>query len=406
VRDQVLRLLARGCSAREVGRRLGVGYRVVTRVAGEAGLSFRRGLPGGLTGASVQAAHALVVPVGPVDVAGEWVDRQGRLSLEGRVAIQAWLVDEVSQVVIAARLGVHRSTVSRELARSGPGEPYRARDAHDQALELKTRPKPGKLDDPWVRAQVIAGLKKRWSPEQIAADLQVRFPGQHDRTVSHETIYQALYVQGKGSLRAELEDEKATRTGRTVRKHRSGLPPRRGRSWIGEATISARPAEADDRAVPGHWEGDLIIGAGGANALITLAERASRFTLIHRLPERHDAATVADALIAMMATLPAGLRRTLTWDQGSEMAAHAEFTLATDCTVYFCDPHSPWQRGTNENTNGLVRDWYPKGTDFSTVTDEQIQHVQDLLNTRPRKTLEWATPAATLAPLLDVAQTA
>ena len=225
--------------------------------------------------------------------------------------------------------------------------------------------------------------------------------------VSHETIYQALYVQGKGSLRQELEVVKATRTGRTNRKPRSKLPPKAAnRSWIDEKNhITSRPAEVQDRAVPGHWEGDLVIGAKGATALITLAERSTRNVLIYRLPDRHDAPTVTQALIQMVADLPTDLRRTITWDQGCEMADHLDFTLATDCQLYFCDPHSPWQRGTNENTNGLIRDFFPKGTDFAKITDKEVRDAQDLLNTRPRKTLGFQTPAAKLAELLTVAQT-
>ena len=229
--------------------------------------------------------------------------------------------------------------------------------------------------------------------------------------VSHETIYQALYVQGKGALRHELTVAKATRTGRTTRKPRSKLPPKpSNRSWIGEDNLlTARPPEVEDRAVPGHWEGDLVIGANGATALITLAERRTRHVLIYRLPDRHDAPTVSQALIQMVAHLPADLLRTLTWDQTVHQtrgdSTHPDFTLATNCQVYFCDPHSPWQRGTNENTNGLIRDFFPKGTDFAKITDDEVRDAQDLLNTRPRKTLGFQTPAARLAELLTVAHT-
>jgi IS30 family transposase len=179
----------------------------------------------------------------------------------------------------------------------------------------------------------------------------------------------------------------------------------RGKSWVGQATITARPAEAADRAVPGHWEGDLILGAGNRTAAITLVERTTRYTMIARLPARHDATTVTDRLIEMVTALPAHLVKTLTWDQGAELADHARFTVATDAKVYFCDPHSPWQRGTNENTNGLIREFFPKRTDFTTVTDEEVTSVEQLLNTRPRATLGFHTPTARLNELLTVAQT-
>jgi IS30 family transposase len=338
---------------------------------------------------------------------GDNVDDRGRLNEAGRGVIQHLVGAGATNAEIARALGVHRATVGRELARCADRADYRARAAHEHALSAAARPQTRRLACPRRRAEVIKRLNQRWSPEQVAGDLRRCFPEQEDRWVSHETIYQALYVQGKGALRHELSVAKATRTGRTARKPRSTLPTRRAnRPWITDDNhISARPAEVQDRAVPGHWEGDLVIGAKGATALVTLAERSTRCLLVRRLPDRHDAPTVAQTLIEMVADLPADLRRTLTWDQGAEMATHPDFTLATDCQVYFCDPHSPWQRGTNENTNGLIRDFFPKGTDFATVSDEEIRQTQDLLNTRPRKTLGFDTPAARLAELLTVAQT-
>ncbi|MFN3340092.1 MAG: IS30 family transposase, partial [Dietzia sp.] len=203
-----------------------------------------------------------------------------------------------------------------------------------------------------------------------------------------------------------LTVEKALRSGRTSRRPTSKLPGRGARTWIGaDATISDRPAEVADRAVPGHWEGDLVLGKANRTALITLVERTSRFVLIHRLPERHDGATVADALVEMIKDLPEQLRRTMTWDRGSEMSEHATFTLATDTKVYFCDPYAPWQRGSNENTNGLIRDFFPKGTDFSQVTDEEIRYAQNNLNDRIRKTLGWKTPTDILNTSIGVALT-
>lgn len=253
---------------------------------------------------------------------------------------------------------------------------------------------------------VAARLNLRFSPKQVAKDLEKAFPDRHDMRVSHETIYQALYVQGRGSLRQELKVNKALRSGRKQRIPRSDLPPRNGRPWLAGHMISDRPAEIEDRAVPGHWEGDLVIGAHHKTALISLVERHSRFVLIRRLPDQHDTKTVIDSLIEMAQSLPEDLRKTLTWDQGVEMTDHARFTIATAVQVYFCNPHSPWERGTNENTNGLIRDFFPKGTDFATITDEQVQQAQDLLNIRPRQTLDWLTPAEKLNNQILVALTA
>jgi len=404
-RAEAVRMLAEGMSIKAVARSLGVSHATVSRLTRARGWSRHLGRVGGLDGASRAAARASLVPAVPMDQ--DYLDERGQLSPAARGVIQHLISTGASNAGIARVLGVHRCTITRELARFGERDGYRAGVAHDQATAARARPKRCTLDRPQVRNQVITRLNKKWSPEQIAADLRRCYPDREDMWVSHETIYQALYVQGKGALRHELTVTKATRTGRTARKPRSKLPPRRSnRSWIEpDNHITARPAQAQDRAVPGHWEGDLVIGAQGASALITLAERATRNVLIRRLPDRHDAPTVAQALTQMVADLPADLRRTLTWDQGVEMATHLDFTLATDCPVYFCDPHSPWQRGTNENTNGLIRDFFPKGTDFATVTDEQVRRVQDLLNTRPRKTLAFDTPAARLAELLTVALT-
>lgn len=212
--------------------------------------------------------------------------------------------------------------------------------------------------------------------------------------VSPETIYHALYVQAAGGLRHELTVEQALRQGRTSRKPRSKLGPRSNRSWIGDATIANRPPQAADRAIPGHWEGDLVIGTEGRSALITLVERSSRFLLISRI-DAHDTTTVTSRLTAMAESLPHRFA-SITWDQGVEMAAHAGFTVATGCPVWFAEPHSPWQRPTNENSNGLIRDYYPKSTDFSLVSDADITAMQDQLNRRPRKVLDYATPAETL----------
>ena len=255
-----------------------------------------------------------------------------------------------------------------------------------------------------MRGLVAGLLREDYSPGQIAGRLKRDYPGWPELQVSHETIYQALFVQGKGSLRAEVAA--AVRCGRSRRRRpRSRALETRGRI-PGMINISERPAEAADRAVPGHWEGDLVIGKNGLSAIATLAERSSRFCLIMALPGDRTAATVSAALAAKITTLPAALRRSLTWDQGKELSGHAAFTIATGLPVYFADPHSPWQRGTNENTNGLIRYYYPKGrTDFRAITQAQLDDTARKLNTRPRRTLGYATPAEALGDLLDATAT-
>jgi transposase, IS30 family len=396
-REQALGLLVQGLSGLEVARRVAVDRRAVGRWAKVAGMTFRMGRVGGLLRPTVLVTE------------GDWTDARGRLTEAGRGVIALRLGEGQRPARIAAELGVHRSSVSRELSRHRVEGVYSVRVAQQRTGANRARPQPRKLDRPEhaaLRAAVIEGLNAHWSPQQIQGELALRYPQDESMQVSHETIYQALYVQGRGSLRAELAREKALRSGRTHRVPASKLAARPGgKSWVGDATITARPAEVTDRAVPGHWEGDLILGAGNRTAAITLVERVTRYTMIARLPARHDAATVTDRLTAMVTTLPSHLVKTLTWDQGAELADHARFTVAADCTVYFCDPHSPWQRGTNENTNGLIREFFPKGIAFTTVTDEQVAHVEQLLNTRPRATLGFHTPAFKLNELLTVAQT-
>ena len=319
-----------------------------------------------------------------------------RLSFEEREEI-AWRRDRKEGVrAIARAIGRSPSTVSRELARNVSPSPrrYRAFPAHIRARERARRSRPRKLvkGSP-VRGEVVRLLRMHYSPQQAAGRLRREFPGDRSMQVSHETIYQALFVQGKGSLRAEISA--AMRCGRYRRRPRARGTERRGQI-PGLISISDRPAEAEDRAVPGHWEGDLIIGKNGKSAVITLAERASRFCLITALPEGRTADKVADALAAKITTLPAGLRRSLTWDRGREMSHHAAFTIATGVPVYFADPHSPWQRGTNENTNGLIRYYLPKGTDLSAHTQADLDAIAGKLNTRPRRTLGYATPAEAL----------
>jgi IS30 family transposase len=328
---------------------------------------------------------------------------------------------------IAGLLGVSVCAVSREIsrynsARHGTKNPlrhlltagrarapyrcgYRADWAQHRADANRKRPKPAKLvaDGP-LRSEVVAGLHKRLSPRQIARWLAVTFPDQPEMQVSHETIYQAIYVQSRGNLRAALTAQLALRSGRAARKPQARTPAvlkASRRPWIGELLISARPAEATDRAVPGHWEGDLLIGARGSSAIITLVERSTRYAMLGALPEGRDSAAVIAVLSDLASRLPTHLIRSLTWDQGTEMAQHATFTITTGCPVYFCDPHSPWQRGSNENTNGLLRQYFPKSRyDFRTIDQAGLDEIAHELNGRPRMTLNWFTPAERLHELL------
>ncbi|WP_460868233.1 IS30 family transposase [Nocardioides pakistanensis] len=328
-----------------------------------------------------------------------------RLTLADRVFIQTARArsEPLGVRAIARELRVTASTISREInahqVRHWGQARYDAQIAHQQALAARSRTREGKLADPVLRGEVVSRLNQRFSPQQVSGQLRRTFPGRAEMQVSHETIYQALYVQGKGALRHELTVEKALRTGRTGRVPRSRLPRRSSRPWLAGATLTERPAEVADRAVPGHWEGDLVVGPHNSG-IVTLVERQTRFALLGRLPGVRDSATVIEVLQHMIQQLPRELLRTITWDQGAEMAGHAHFTIATGCRVYFCDPHSPWQRGTNENLNGLVRDFYPKGTDFNTITDADLTNTQRLLNIRPRKTLDYATPYEKLETLI------
>ena len=293
---------------------------------------------------------------------------------------------------IGRQLGRSASTIKREIdARSGDGV-YRPHAAHRVWARSRSRPKESKLaQDGQLRDYVASRLRERWSPEQICQALVIEFPQDEGMRVSTETIYQAIYVQARGGLRREVAQ--ALRTGRTRRKpHKS--PEQRTRRFVDEMVmISERPAEVEDRAVPGHWEGDLIVGTGSQSAIVTLVERSTRYVMLGHLPGGHTAEEVRDVLIPLIGSLPAHLRGSLTWDQGTEMAGHKQFTVASGVPVYFCDPHSPWQRGSNENTNGLLRQYFPKGTDLSVHSAEDLAHVAQQLNGRPRKTLGWKTPA-------------
>jgi IS30 family transposase len=347
-------------------------------------------------------------------VASRWVREAGGVKGNGAAAVsgrflQGWEREEIAVGLalklgyrqIAARLAPGRSasTVSREVRRNSVRGRYRGHLAQRLAEERSRRPKPAKLAANEELRQWVGGkLEKNWSPEQISAALRREFAGRPEMRVSPETIYQSLYVQGRGALRRELAAH--LRTGRALRQPRRKTEERRGK-LPGMVHISARPAEAADRAVPGHWEGDLIDGKGGGSHIGTLVERSTRFTMLVPLPEGKSAPVVAAALTPVIAGLPDALRRSLTWDQGKEMAEHKQIAVAADCEIYFCDPHSPWQRGSNENTNGLLRQYFPKGSDLSVHSPQHLQAVADELNGRPRKTLGWKTPAEALAQFLD-----
>lgn len=321
-----------------------------------------------------------------------------RLGLEERRFIEVANREGLSLRAIGRELGRPHTTISREIARNrqaGNGA-YRAVVAQHRTSVRARRPKVFKLAcHPRLARRVERLLVRKWSPEQIAVKLRQDHPDDPRWWVSSESIYKSLYVQGRGGLRAELTAH--LRRQRTARK--SGLGPGRLADMV---HISARPAEARDRAVPGHWEGDLLLGTGSRSQVGMLTERTTRFTLLFPLLEGRSAPVVRDALIEVVTTIPAQLRRSLAWDNGKEMAHHVAFTLATDLQVYFCDPGHPWQRGTAENTIGLVRAYLPKNQDLSRYSRRQVAEFAEMLNERPRKTLGWRSPAQAYAELLAV----
>ncbi len=301
---------------------------------------------------------------------------------------------------IARRLARSASTVSRELSRNADRDGcYRAMRAHARAWERASRPKPAKLlVNARLRELVQADLLRNYSPEQIAGRLRVRFPDQREMWVSTETIYQSLYVSSRGALRRELT--KCLRTGRALRK-----PGRRAAAHNGPRdmiNIAQRPQEAEDRAVPGHWEGDLLIGKNNKTAIGTLVERSTGYAMLIALPDGYKPEQVAPALARKIRTLPDSLRRTLTWDQGPEMRDWKQIRIDAGIEIYFCDPHAPWQRGSNENTNGLLRQYFPKGTDLNIHTEQELDAVADELNDRPRKRLGFYKPSERIAELLEL----
>lgn len=312
------------------------------------------------------------------------------LSLSDREEIRAGVERGASFRAIARLLNRSVSTISREIERNGGRDAYRAWRADERAVHASRRPREAKIEaNTELRRVIEAKLRKRWSPEQIAQHLRRTYPHDEGMQASHETIYQSLFVQARGSLHKDLTA--FLRTRRASRKAR-GRVETRGRI-TNMIHIRERPGEAEDRAVPGHWEGDLILGARQRSQIGTLVERKTRFVILMELRDGRATEQVVQALSDRIRSLPDALRRTLTWDQGKELAAHQAFTITTGVPVYFCDPHSPWQRGSNENTNGLLRDYFPKRTDLSVHTQADLDAIADELNTRPRETLDWKTPA-------------
>jgi IS30 family transposase len=318
-----------------------------------------------------------------------WEPRSGCLTIREREQILLGIGRGESLSSIARSLGRSTSTITREVNANGGRELYSAWHAHERARQEARRPKQCKLRKGKLLREVSRRLLELWSPEEIACRLPLLYPNNPEMRVSHETIYQSLFVQGRGELRRELA--RCLRSGRTVRRPQ-GRVKRPGR-LPDMVMIAERPAEIEDRAVPGHWEGDLVLGEGGRSAVGTLVERTTRFVLLLHLHGDRSADAVNTAMRKAVATLPDELCQSITWDQGAEMANHVDFTVATDIPIYFCDPHAPWQRGSNENTNGLLRQYLPKGTDLSKVSAAELRRIQRSLNGRPRKTLGYMTPS-------------
>jgi IS30 family transposase len=371
-KDGIWELRAEGLSDREIGRRLGLARGTVSNHLARAG------------GIRPRARRR----------------PESCLSFEEREEISRGIARGHSARAIARALRRSHTTIAREINRCGGRRRYRAHAADREAWRRSRRPRPTKLElCPELRRVVSERLQEDHSPEQIAGCLRLRYPDNEAMRVSHETIYRALYVQTRGTLKRELS--RHLRRGRSRRYARSQSSKGQGQGKLtGMAMISERPPEVDSRAVPGHWEGDLLMG-GRASAIATLVERQTRYCQLVALPEGSGAVEVCAALKRSITTLPAQLRRSLTWDQGSEMSEHRRFSVESGVEVYFCDPQSPWQRGSNENTNGLLRQYFPKGKSLAGVDQKRLDEVAEKLNGRPRKTLGFATPAEKLAELID-----
>jgi IS30 family transposase len=347
-------------------------------------------LIGRVFGRTSSAIFAHLKPHGGIRPAPRRRSRRA-LSMDEREEISRGVASGVSLRSVARMLGRAPSTISRELRRNGGDGRYRAAAADKRAWDRALRPKACKLArHDQLRQLVAAKLHDNWSPEQIAGWLKHTYPDDEDYRVSHETIYRSLFVQARGVLKKDLQAH--LRSGRAIRRsrHATGKGDQRG-SLTDMISIRERPASIEDRAVPGHWEGDLLCGSS-SSYIVTLVERHSRYVLLAKVPNR-DSKSVITALINQAHRLPEELLKSLTWDRGKEMAQHKRFTLATDAAVYFCDPQSPWQRGSNENTNGLLRQYFPKGTNLSVHSQERLDEIARQLNGRPRKTLGFETPA-------------
>ena len=377
VQRQFWRLIAQGVQSDAAGARLGLGCGTAKKWFRDAG-----GMP----------PLSLTPPTGRF------------LTLPEREEIALGLASGKGIRAIARLIERSPSTVSREIARNHSDAhrlwAYRATLAQAKSEARASRPQVAKLAaNPQLRSRVQAGLRLRWSPRQIAARFALRYPQDPEMWVSHETIYASLYVQGRGALRKDLSG--CLRTGRAVRKPRKRVRGETRGKIPNMINISQRPPEVADRAVPGHWEGDLIVGKDSGSAIGTLVERTTRYLILLYLPGRHGAEEIRDAMLQAIPTLPKQLWRSLTWDQGSEMSRHGEITVATDLDIYFCDPHSPWQRGSSENTNGLLRQYFPKGTNLSVHPGEHLTYVAGQLNGRPRETLGFRTPTEAMRDLLS-----
>jgi IS30 family transposase len=373
-KERIWELRAQGFSDAEINRRLGLGFHTVSR--------YLRALGGIRPTPRRRAEHCL--------------------SFAEREEISRGIARGHSARAIARTLGRSHTTIAREIGRCGGRTRYRAHTADREATRRSRRPRPTKLElCPELRVLIEERLREEHSPEQIAGWLRLAYPDNEAMQVSHETIYRALYVQGKGALKRELT--RHLRRGRSRRYARSQSSKRSGQGKLTDMVmISERPPEVEDRAVPGHWEGDLLMGNRQSPAAIaTLVERQTRYLQLVALPDGTEAERVADALAKSIATLPAQLRRSLTWDQGHEMSEHRRFSVVSGVEVYFCDPQSPWQRGSNENTNGLLRQYFPRRQSLAGITQERLDEVADKLNRRPRKTLGYRTPAEKLAELID-----
>lgn len=367
----------------------------VVEIARLVGSGFSFGQAAQRSGRSVGTCFSIGHRFGGMKPA-ERCPRKDQLTLDDRIEIQLGIERGISDSAIGRHLGYHRSTIGREINRNGGRAHYRAGIAHHEAAYRARRPKPYKLADVALCDLVSQYLADDFSPQQISYELERLFSDKSMR-VSHETMYRSLYVQTRGTLRKELTQH--LRTKRTARK--SGQREQTRGQIKNMVNISQRPPEVEDRAVPGHWEGDLIMGKNNGSAVVTLKERTTRFTMFGKLPNGHSTEEVTACLKRLVGRLPTQLRISLTWDQGKEMADHQKFTMDTNMSVYFCDPHSPWQRGSNENLNGLGRQYMPKGTDLSVHSQEDLDNYARKINRRPRQTLGWMKPALAFQELID-----